>query len=130
MGPYALQVPEAASSHAATPAATPGLAHADCREAEAAKIERFLDISSDAGMTDAIKWANSDDPNERELAVYVLQDIGTPDAIEYLRTLSRDTDETVATIARRTLRHVKETPALNTIDRQKVEQPLAHSAPK
>jgi hypothetical protein len=130
IAPYARPVPDAASSPAATPATTPDLANADCTEAEAAKIERFLGISRDAGMSDAIKWANSNDPNKREFAVYVLQDIGTPDAIEYLRTLSYDTDKTVATIAQRTFLHVKDGRSLNTVDREEVEQPLDESLPK
>ncbi|MGD0672091.1 MAG: HEAT repeat domain-containing protein [Candidatus Binatus sp.] len=122
--------PAAASSPAAAPAATPNLRNADCTEAEAAKIERFLGISRDAGMSDAIKWANSDDPNRREFACYVLQDIGTGDAIEYLRTLSNDSDRTVAAAAKESLRAVGKGPALNTIDRAEVEQPVAGSPPK
>jgi len=125
--------PNAASSPAAAPAAIPDLAD-DCTEAEAAKIERFLGISRDAGMTDAIKWANSNDPYRREFAADVLQDIGTPDAIEYLRTLSNDTDKTVAAIAKDNLGAVLtgegQGPDLYTVERQEVEQPLADSPPK
>jgi hypothetical protein len=120
-------------AQAATPAAMPDLAD-DCTEAEAAKIERFLGISRDAGMTDAIKWANSDDPYRRQFAADVLEDIGTPDAIDYLRTLSNDTDKTVAAIAKdnlgTVLRGVGQGPDLYTVERQEVEQPLAGSPPK
>jgi len=34
----------------------------DCLKAEAVKIKHFLDISKDAGMTDAITWANRTNP--------------------------------------------------------------------
>jgi hypothetical protein len=68
----------------------------NCTKAEAAKIKRFLGISRDAGLKDAIKWANSDDRLTREFAVGVLTDIGTPDAIEYLKTLSHDPERPVA----------------------------------
>ena len=125
--------PAAASSAAATPAAMPDLA-GDCTEADAGKIERFLGISRDAGMTDAIKWANSDDPYRREFAADVLEDIGTADAIEYLRTLSNDTDTTVAAIAKDKLKAVLsgvgQGPDLYTVEQQEVEQPLAGSPPK
>jgi hypothetical protein len=36
----------------------------NCAKVEAAKIQRFLGISRDAGMSDAIKWADSEDPND------------------------------------------------------------------
>jgi HEAT repeat protein len=118
---------------AATPAATPDLAD-DCTEVDAAKIERFLGISRDAGMTDAIKWTNSDDPYKRQFAADVLEDIGTPDAIEYLRTLSNDTNKTVAATAKDNLgdvlRGAGQGPDLYTVERQEIKQPLAESSPK
>jgi hypothetical protein len=45
------------------------------------KIQRFLG-TRDAGMSDAIKWANSGDPHDRIFATYILGDIGTPGAID------------------------------------------------
>jgi uncharacterized repeat protein (TIGR01451 family) len=54
-----------------------------CTKAEAAKIERFLGISHDAGMSDAIKWAESDDPATRQFASIILSDIGPREAVEY-----------------------------------------------
>jgi len=128
-----------ATAAASSPAASTAAARHedDCAEAEAAKIERFLGISRDAGMTEAIKWADSDNPYTREFAADVLTDIGTPDAVENLRTLSNDTDkpvtatdESVAAVAKRDLEAAGRGPALNTIDRQKVEQPLSESPPK
>ncbi|HVA83461.1 MAG TPA: HEAT repeat domain-containing protein [Candidatus Binataceae bacterium] len=71
----------------------------DCLKAEAAKIERFLGISSDAGMLDAIKWKNSNNPDDREFAAWVLADTGTAEAIGDLRTLSKDPDPDVAATA-------------------------------
>ncbi len=61
-----------------------------CTKAEMAKMERFLGIDTDAGMEDAVKWAGSSDPDERIFGAAVLKDIGTPSAVDYLRTLSRD----------------------------------------
>jgi hypothetical protein len=75
----------------------------DCTKAEAAKIERFLGVSPDAGMSDAIKWSESDNPRTREFAAGVLEDIGTPEAIEDLRSLSRDSDRSVAESAKTNL---------------------------
>jgi len=48
----------------------------DCTQAYKAKLVRFLGISRDAGMSDAIKWAESDDPHDREFAIGVLLDMG------------------------------------------------------
>ena len=68
----------------------------DCTRAEAARIERFLGGSPDAGMTDAIRWAKSSDPSDREFAADLFADIGTPAAISALRALSHDSDPEVA----------------------------------
>jgi len=114
---------------AAIPPSAPDVADADCIEAEAAKIERFLGISRDAGMTDAIKWANSDDPNEREFAADVLEDIGTPGAIEHLRTLSNDTNLEVASAAKTFLAPPVGPMPAYTIEREAV-MPLAESPAK
>jgi len=72
----------------------------DCQKAEEAKAKRFLGISRDAGMSDAIKWAGSDDPATRQFAAIVLSDIATPEAIEYLRILSSDPDPNVAKLGK------------------------------
>jgi hypothetical protein len=126
--PAFVPAPEMSPS-AASPAATSTPAYvSDCTEAEAAKIERFLGISKDAGMSDAIKWADSDNPYQREFAADVLRDIGTPDAVEYLRTLTHDSNRTVAGDAQISLSAVGR-PVLHTIDRDEV-QPLTGSPPK
>jgi hypothetical protein len=75
----------------------------DCAQAEQGKIERFLG-DKDAGMADAIRWADSDNVNQRVFAVGVLMDIGTPDAVEQLKTLSHDPNYDVAISARIFLR--------------------------
>jgi hypothetical protein len=77
----------------------------DCLKAEAAKIERFLGISTDAGMLDAIKWKNSNNPYDREFAAWVLADTGTAEAIGDLRTLSKDPDPDVAATAEVAMKH-------------------------
>ena len=76
----------------------------DCKQAQAAKIERFLG-SKDAGMLDAIRWASSNNPHERTLAAQVFADIGTPEALKYVRTLSHDADTQAATPASRMVKH-------------------------
>lgn len=74
----------------------------DCTEAEAEKIERFLG-SPEAGIADAIRWSESDDPSDRQFAADILGDIGTPRAIEYLHRLSNDPDRNVAWSAKTSL---------------------------
>lgn len=118
--------PEASPSPAEAPAVKPDLWGGDCTEAEAAKIERFLGIDKDAGMADAIKWADSDNPYQREFAASVLGDIGTPDAVEYLRTLSRDPHRVVAGDAGVYLRFAGR-PLQHTIEREQVKRPVAES---
>jgi hypothetical protein len=76
----------------------------DDKQAQAAKIERFLG-SKNAGMLDAIRWANSDDPQERTLATQVFADIGASEALRYEQTLSHDADTKVAKLATRKVRH-------------------------
>jgi hypothetical protein len=120
--------PEASTSPLEAPAGQPELYNAECTEAEAAKIARFLGISKDAGMSEAITWANSDSPKSRELASFLLADIGTPDATEYLKTLSHDSDNGVAELAGLQLGKGPTPPP--TFERMQVEQPLAGSPPK
>jgi len=72
----------------------------DCLKAEAAKIERLLGTSKDAGMSDAIRWANSSDLAERDFATGILTGIGTVEALKYEQTLSRDSDPDVAKSAK------------------------------
>jgi hypothetical protein len=76
----------------------------DCLQAEAAKIERLLGRSRDAGMKDAIRWANSNNAGEREFAASVLPEIGTAEALRYEQTLSRDSQPDVAESAKEELK--------------------------
>lgn len=101
--PMQLQQPEAAPSASPEVDAASQL-DVDCKLAQAAKIERFLG-SKDAGMLDAIRWASSDDPQERMLAAQVFADMGTSEALKYEQTLSHDADPKVAKLASRKLRH-------------------------
>jgi hypothetical protein len=78
--------------------------HMDCLKAEAAKTERFLGISSDAGMGDAIKWSESEDPLTREFAATIFDDMGTPAALENLKNLTADSDSSVAAVTKNDLR--------------------------
>ncbi len=82
----------------------------DCVKAEAAKIERFLGISRDAGMADAIKWSESDNQFTREFAANVFADIGTPEALKYLNTLAADSDPSVAVSAKDALQAARRSP--------------------
>jgi hypothetical protein len=71
----------------------PDTGDSDCQKAEAAQIERFLGISRDAGMSDAIRWAESDNPADREFAASVLADMGIPvtsDADRYVFVSSKN----------------------------------------
>jgi hypothetical protein len=92
----------------------------DCDRAEAAKLERFVGISRDAGMSDAIKWANSEDPHDREFAADVLADIGTQQAVEYLKKLTHDPNRLVEMSAKSGLAQVKQGPVAHTVDEQAI----------
>ncbi|MGD0288430.1 MAG: hypothetical protein ABSC63_02080 [Candidatus Binataceae bacterium] len=76
----------------------------DAKEAQVAKIERLLG-SKEAGMPDAIRWANSDDPRERTLAAQVFAQMGTSEALRYEQTLSGDADPKVAKLASRKVKY-------------------------
>jgi hypothetical protein len=92
----------------------------NCAEVEAAKIERFLGISRDAGMSDAIKWADSEDPNDREFAGDVFADIGIPEAVEYLRTLSKDSVRGVALNAKIGMDQASKGPIVHTVEEDSI----------
>jgi len=111
---------------------SPDTGDLDCSKAEAAKIERFLGISRDAGTTDAIKWANSDDTHNRYFAKSILFDIGTPEAARYLRTLSNDPDRNIAMSAKNALMSVsnKRPAVFPTIQGELLTQVTGASAPK
>jgi hypothetical protein len=81
-------------------------------------MERFLGISKDAGMLDAIRWSSSDDPVEREFATWTFDDISTPEAREYERTLSRDSDQDVASSAKAELKDWGEPEQPRSFERQ------------
>jgi hypothetical protein len=101
---------EASVSPTPAPVPTADLRDVICTAAEAAKIERFVGIEKDAGMSDAIKWADSDDKYVRRFSCAVFKDIGTPEAAEYLRTLSNDSSGLVASIAKGDLAEIGRPP--------------------
>lgn len=101
----------------------------DCTKAEAAKIERFLDVPRDAGMSDAIKWANSGDPYDRAFAADVFGDIATPEAISYLRTLSHDPDSDVAISGKYSLEQANQGPVAHTVDQESIAAPAVAPSP-
>jgi hypothetical protein len=87
---------------------TPGpngytLSEKECLEAEAAAIERFVGVSRDAGVDQAVRLATSKDNSERDFATELLGEIGTPQARKYLETLAKDSDNNVATHAKYSL---------------------------
>lgn len=94
----------------------------DCTKAEAAKIERFLGISRDAGMSDAIKWKNSDDPHDRAFAAWVLADIATPEAISDPQTLRHDPDSEVANAGKYGLEQAMKSPEVHTVDQEPISE--------
>jgi hypothetical protein len=116
------QSPEIVPQQIAMPTPTPEAAEPpdandlDCLKAEAAKIERFLGISKEAGMNDAIGWANSHDPAQRDFTTEVLSDIGTAEALKYEQTLSRDSDPDVAKSAKSELESWGQAETPNTFD--------------
>jgi hypothetical protein len=79
------------------------LSDKECLAAEASAIGRFLGMSSDAGIDQAIRLAKGQDRGERQFAATLLGEIGTPRARQYLQTLSKDPDYGVATYAKYSL---------------------------
>ena len=93
----------------------------DCSRAEAAKIERFLGISRDAGMSDAIRLKNSDNPHDRAFAADILSDIHTKEAADDLHVLASDPDHVVANSGRFDLERANQKPEEYIIQRQKLD---------
>lgn len=100
----------------------------DCTKAEAAKIERFLG-SRDAGIADAIKWKNSNNPYDREFAAWVLADIATPEAISDLQTLSHDPDSQVVIGGKYGLKQAMEGPEVYTVDGESIPEASSKPSP-
>jgi hypothetical protein len=117
-----LSQPVATSSPTPEAAEPPDPNDLDCLKAEAAKIERFLGISKDSGMSDAIEWANSHDPAQRDFTTEVLSDIGTAEALNYEQTLSRDSDPDVAKSAKSELESWGQAETPNTFDLESTVQ--------
>jgi hypothetical protein len=132
-GPNGARVRARSIRPEAIPAPAPDAGDSDCQKAEAAKIERFLGISRDAGIEDAIKWAESDDPTTPQFGGTVLADIGTAKAIRYLRTLGNDPDPNVASSGKEGLKYLttNSRPIANpTIQGELLTPDIAKSQPK
>jgi len=76
------------------------LSDKECLEAEASAIKRFLGVSPDAGVEQAIRLSNSKDRLAREFGTVLLIEIGTASAREQLQRLSNDADWAVRTEAK------------------------------
>lgn len=70
-----------------------------CDEITADAIERYLGISPDAGIEDAIRWSQSSKQIDRMMAIGVFAAIGTPRAFDYLKAMTEDSDPRVARAA-------------------------------
>ncbi len=68
----------------------------ECLLAEVAQIQRFLGVSSDAGLEQAVRLANSKDPAEREFAADQFASMDPGVASKYLEMLARDPDRNVS----------------------------------
>jgi hypothetical protein len=99
----------------------------NCTKVKAAKIERFLGVSRDAGISDAIKWADSNDPDDREFAAWVFADIATPEAIRDLQTLSHDSG--TASTAKILLEQAKKGPVVHTVEEDSICPGRRHTEP-
>jgi hypothetical protein len=122
------QLEQVVSQQIATPSPAPEAedppdpSDLDCLKAEAAKMERFLGISKDAGMSDAIQWANSKDPMQREFATGFFHGLGTGEALKYEKTLSLDPDICVAKSAKLELDSWREAETPDTFDLESTVQ--------
>jgi hypothetical protein len=86
-------------------------ARRECLAAETAKIQRFLGVSRDSGLNEAIEWAKESNSAKRIFAAEILADIDTPEARKYLEALTKDSDQRVGFLARRWLSRGPSTPA-------------------
>lgn len=76
------------------------LSDKECLEAEASAIKRFLGVSPDAGVEQAIRLSNSKDRLAREFGAVLLINIGTASAREQLQQMTNDADWAVRTCAK------------------------------
>ncbi len=72
----------------------------ECLMAEASAIERFLRISPDAGIDQALRLAKSPDRTERQFGTELRNQIGGPIARKYFEVLVKDPDYAVASYAK------------------------------
>ena len=72
----------------------------ECLEAQVATIRRFLGESSNTGIEQAIRLADSKEPAPRLFAARILAQIGTREARKHLEILAKDSDSDVASLAK------------------------------
>ncbi|MFZ0660662.1 MAG: hypothetical protein WAM05_18220 [Candidatus Binataceae bacterium] len=94
----------------------------ECLLAEAAKIQRFLGTSPEAGLDQAIHFATSSDSDDRYFAEDLLGHIGTPKAQKYLAALAKVSDTGVAYMAKAYLSALSKGPIRPTEAFQRVQQ--------
>jgi hypothetical protein len=82
----------------------------ECLQAEAAKLERVLGISPDAGLDQAKRLAASKEVFDRDFAIELLADIGTPEARRVLEMLTKEPKGGVAFAAKYTLSKLSKGP--------------------
>jgi hypothetical protein len=70
-----------------------------CRKVEEYKLERVTGSVPNAGLTEALQWIRSSNPDLRVKAVSVLSDIEALGALEALRAATKDKDPEVAAVA-------------------------------
>src|SRR5579863_1846191 len=75
-----------------------------CAIIERDAVLREIGVEPDAGLSTAREWAESPDQSLRLKAVYVLDRLGTRDAVAALESLSHDRDHVVATAARASIK--------------------------
>jgi hypothetical protein len=72
--------------------------------------QRFIGISRDSGLNQAIELAKDSDSAKRIFAADILADIGTPAARKYVETLTKDSDHMVAVLAGKSLFSISHSP--------------------
>jgi hypothetical protein len=73
--------------------------------------------------------AESDNRNDREFAASILFDIGTREAVKYLKTLSHDPDRQVALYAKNYVKDVGKQPSVDAVETEDIPLPRVEVAP-
>jgi hypothetical protein len=97
-----------------------------CREVEATQIERFLGLSPDAGIQEAINLSKRSEWPIRQFAVEILSEIGTPEAKQQLEILANDKYPAVAYLAKSQIEQLSKARNLvpDAFKRLELEKPI------